>query len=81
MPTIVSWLKQSEMTKSIHLKYKDQFLFDILHNNIDTEKELIELGQLRDMEFTPNTFVLFYESKQPSDDHKRDRDGYSTIFD
>ena len=57
VPTIVSWLKQSEMTKSIHLKYKDQFLFDILHNNIDTEKELIELGQLRDMEFTPNTFV------------------------
>jgi sugar diacid utilization regulator len=57
VPTIFSWLKQIEMTKRIHLKYKDQFLFDILHNNIDTERELIELGQLRDMEFTPHTFV------------------------
>lgn len=58
VPTIISWLKQTEVTRNVHLKYKDQFLFDILHNNIDTESELIDLGQLRDMEFTQNAFVI-----------------------
>jgi sugar diacid utilization regulator len=58
VPTIISWLKQTEVTRNVHLIYKDQFLFDILHNNIDTESEIIELGQLRDMEFTKNAFVL-----------------------
>jgi sugar diacid utilization regulator len=58
LPVIHSWLRQQEAGNQIHLFYKDQFLFDILHNNMTTESELIELGQLRKMEFTPNAFVL-----------------------
>jgi sugar diacid utilization regulator len=57
-PTMISWLKQMELIRHVHSKYKDQFLFDILHNNIDSERELMELGLLRGMEFTPNAFAL-----------------------
>lgn len=58
IPTIIAWLKQKEVTRNVHFIYKDQFLFDILHNNIDTESEIVELGRLRDMEFTSNAFVF-----------------------
>jgi len=58
IPTIMAWLKQTELTRQVNLKYKDQFMFDILHNNIETESELIELGKLQDMEFVPNAYVL-----------------------
>lgn len=57
-PTIITWLNQLKLTNQVHLKYRDQFLFDILHNNLDTENELIELGKLREMEFTSNGYVL-----------------------
>jgi len=58
IPTMMAWLKQTELTRQVNLKYKDQFMFDILHNNIETESELIELGKLQDMEFVPNACVL-----------------------
>jgi sugar diacid utilization regulator len=58
VPSIITWYKQKEVTANVHNMYSDQFLFDILHNNIDMESELIELGRLRDMEFTPNAFVF-----------------------
>ncbi|WP_203557488.1 helix-turn-helix domain-containing protein [Bacillus sp. B15-48] len=57
-PTMITWAKQIEVARKVDLKYHDQFLFDVLHNNIDTESELFELGLLREMEFTPNSFVL-----------------------
>jgi sugar diacid utilization regulator len=56
--TIIIWFQQKELAQSIHTKYKDQFLFDILHNNIDTESELIDLGRLRNIHFKPNGQVL-----------------------
>ena len=58
IPTMMAWLKQTESTRHVHLKYRDQFMFDILYNNIETESELIELGKLREMEFVPNACVL-----------------------
>lgn len=58
LPTIRTWMKLKKQTQSIHLKYKDQFLFDILNNNIDTESELIQLGKQLNINFLPNTFVL-----------------------
>ncbi|WP_042349780.1 PucR family transcriptional regulator [Bacillus massiliigorillae] len=57
-PTMCTWMKQEKLTQNIHLKYKDQFLFDILNNNIETESELIQLGRLLEMQFLPNTYVL-----------------------
>ena len=58
VPTIVTWVKQTVITKSIHLKYKDQFLYDILNNNIDSEQEMIEMAKLWDMDFLPNPQVF-----------------------
>ncbi|MGG0717067.1 helix-turn-helix domain-containing protein [Robertmurraya massiliosenegalensis] len=57
-PTMLTWVKQGEITRLIHSKYKDQFLFDILNNNIETESDLIELGKLREIEITPNACVI-----------------------
>lgn len=57
-PAIITWSKQLELTRNAHLKYKDQFMFDILNNRIETENELFELGKLWHMEFLPNARVL-----------------------
>lgn len=57
-PAMITWSKQMELTRNVHLKYKDQFMFDILNNRIETENELIELGKLWHMEFMPNAYVL-----------------------
>lgn len=56
--TMITWVKQVELTRNLHLKYKDQFMFDLLHNNVETEKDLIQLGKLREMEFMPNACVI-----------------------
>lgn len=58
IPTLKSWLKQEDITKKVHNIYMDQFLFDILHNNIESERELFELGKLHGLEITSNPFVL-----------------------
>ncbi|MFN7253234.1 MAG: PucR family transcriptional regulator [Anaerobacillus sp.] len=56
--TILTWFTQLELTRNVHAKYKDQFIFDLLNNNIETESQLIELGKLWDMEFHTNGYVL-----------------------
>src|SRR5699024_7479227 len=60
---ISTWQAQLSLTKNIHLKYKDQFMFDILNNNIETESELIELCRLWEIQLFPNTFVLVIDLK------------------
>lgn len=57
-PTMVTWVKQSAVTKSVHLKYKDQFLYDVLNNNMDSEQEMIEMAKNWNMAFTPNAQVF-----------------------
>lgn len=58
VPTMLTWVRQVALTKSVHLKYKDQFLYDILNNNIDTEQEMVEMAKLWNMDFVPNGQVL-----------------------
>lgn len=58
VPAMVTWVKQTAITRSVHLKYKDQFLYDILNNNIDSEQEMIEMAKLWNMDFTPNAQVF-----------------------
>lgn len=57
-PTILAWRHQTEVTRQFHLKYTDQFMFDILHNNLENESRMIEVGNIMGMEFTPNACVL-----------------------
>ncbi|MFS0783043.1 PucR family transcriptional regulator [Bacillus sp. 1P06AnD] len=56
--TISTWLKLEERAWDIHLKYKDQFLFDILNNNIENELDLISSASRLDMHFSPYACVM-----------------------
>ncbi len=66
-PAMITWNKQMELTRNAHLKYKDQFMSDILNNRIETENELFELGKLWNIKFLPNAlvFAINLQSSKP----------------
>ena len=53
-PTILAWRHQIEVTRQLHLKYTDQFMLDILHNNLENESSMIEVGNIMGMEYKEN---------------------------
>lgn len=66
IPAIVTYLKKEEAVLQTHQLYKENFLYNLLYNNIESEHVLIELGKQWEWDFTRPTqlMVLRLESNE-----------------
>lgn len=52
LPAMISFLKKEEAIVHTHQMYKDNFLYNLLYNNIESEHILVELGKRWEWDFT-----------------------------
>lgn len=58
IPAIISMLKSEEAVLRAHQSYKEQFLTNLLYNNIESEQTLINLGRQWGWDFTKPTQLM-----------------------
>lgn len=58
IPAIITGLKLKEAILKTHQTYKDNFLYNLLYNNIESEQMLIKLGKQWDWDFTKPAHLM-----------------------
>lgn len=68
IPALITHLKKEEAVLHTHQIYKDNFLYNLLYNNMESEHVLIELGKQWGWDFTNPTqlMVLKFQAKGES---------------
>ncbi|WP_066303721.1 CdaR family transcriptional regulator [Bacillus sp. FJAT-29814] len=58
IPALISLLKSEEAVLRAHQSYKEQFLTNLLYNNIESEQTLLSLGRQWGWDFTKSTQLM-----------------------
>lgn len=67
LPSLVTWFKKEEAILETNRKYANQFLYDILYNNFESEEMLITQGKLWGWNFTKQPLLMVLQLRSEND--------------
>lgn len=71
---ILSYFKTNETLSKVHQSYKQQFLYNLLYNNLESEESLLSLGKQWGWDFTKPTQLMVMKVTAKTDTHRYTED-------